>query len=108
MDLLEYQVVPSLREVVWLWTFTMEKQLDNPSARSWVAPVRTTGTVRKRQAGDSPPASQAGRRVGPALELSASLAPGLPPYIANNMLLSSCCLAVVNRDIVLNSAAAVT
>jgi hypothetical protein len=62
-------------------TFTLKQQLETPSARSWAAPVRETGTIRKRQAvwsvydhvqkshllGHSPPASQAGRRVGLAL-----------------------------------------
>ncbi len=54
MGLLEYQAMPSLRDVAhdgWLCTFTMQQQLEIPSARScWAAPVRATGTVRKRQA----------------------------------------------------------
>jgi hypothetical protein len=78
--LVEYKDMPSLRDVAhggWLCTFTLlyKKQLEIPSARSWAAPVRATGTVRKRQAvlpGHSPQAGQAGHCVGPALELSAS------------------------------------
>jgi hypothetical protein len=81
--LLEYQAMPSLLDVAHdglFCTFTISQQLSNPSARSWAAPVRATGTVRKRQAiqprpsrtkshlpGHSPPASQAGRCVGLAL-----------------------------------------
>jgi hypothetical protein len=47
--------MPSLRDVAhdgWLCTciFTMLQKLEIPSARSWAAPVRATGTVRKRQA----------------------------------------------------------
>jgi hypothetical protein len=48
MGLIEYQAMPSLRDVAhdgWLCTFTMEI----PSARNWAAPIRATGTVRKRQ-----------------------------------------------------------
>jgi hypothetical protein len=83
MGLLEYQAMPSLRDVAhdgWLFTFTIKQQLEIPSARSWAAPVRATGTVQKKaggtacpsrtkshQSGHSPPASKAGRRVGPAL-----------------------------------------
>jgi hypothetical protein len=79
MDLLVYQAMPSLRDVAydgWLCTFTIKQQLEIPSARSWTAPVRGTGTVRKTEKagskarpshikshlpGHSPPASQAGR-----------------------------------------------
>jgi hypothetical protein len=50
------------------------QQLETQAVCSWTAPVWATGTVQKRQAvrpshlpGHSPPASQAGRRVGPAL-----------------------------------------
>ncbi len=67
MGLLEYQAMPSLQPEI-------------PSARSWEAPARATGTVRKRQAvlpcspshtkshlpGHSP-AARPGPRVGPAL-----------------------------------------
>ncbi len=83
MGLLEYQAMPSLRNVAhdgWLCTFIIEQQLQIPSARSWAALIRATGTVQKRQAvwpvhhgqnhtlpGHSPPASQAGHRSGPAL-----------------------------------------
>jgi hypothetical protein len=76
--------MPSFCDVArdgWLYTFTLKEQLEIPSAHSWAAPVRSTGTVRKRQAvrpvhrveshtccmGHSPPASQVGRRVGPAI-----------------------------------------
>jgi len=34
----------------WLCTFTIYQQMEIPSVRSWAAPVRGTGTVRKRQA----------------------------------------------------------
>jgi hypothetical protein len=53
MGLLEYQAMPSLNDVAhdrWLCTFTIEQQLEIPSARSLAAHVRATGTVRKRQA----------------------------------------------------------
>jgi hypothetical protein len=49
----EYQAMPSLHDVAhggWLCTFIIKQHLDIPSARSWVAPVRATGTVQKRQA----------------------------------------------------------
>ncbi len=49
MGLLEYQVVPSLNDG-WLCTFTIYQQLEIPSARSWAAPARATGTVWTRQA----------------------------------------------------------
>jgi hypothetical protein len=39
----------------WLCTFTVLQQLEIPSARSWVAPVRKIGTVRQ------------GRRYGPSI-----------------------------------------
>ena len=45
--------MPSLRDLAhdgWLCTLPKEQQLEMPSTRSWAAPVRTTGTVRKRQA----------------------------------------------------------
>ncbi len=83
MGLLEYQVMRSLRDVAhdgWLCTFTIFQQLEILSACSWVAPVRETSTIWKsRRYGPSyhiqnhsrpchsPPASQAGRRAGPAL-----------------------------------------
>jgi hypothetical protein len=53
MGLLEYQAMPFSRDVPnegWLCTFTIKQQLEVPSARSCAAPVRATGTVRKRQA----------------------------------------------------------
>ncbi len=53
MGLLEYQAMPSLRDIThdgWLCTFTIKQQLEIPSARSWAAPVRATGTVQKRHA----------------------------------------------------------
>jgi hypothetical protein len=52
MGLLEYQAIPSFREVDhrWLCAFIIEQQLEIPSALSWAAPVRATGTVRKEQA----------------------------------------------------------
>jgi hypothetical protein len=53
MGLLEYQAMPFSRDVAhdgWLCTFTINQQLEVPSARSWVVPVRATGTVWKRQA----------------------------------------------------------
>ncbi len=34
----------------WLCTFAKWQQLEIPSARSWAAPVKAAGTVRKRQA----------------------------------------------------------
>ncbi len=41
----------SLKEKKHKWrTFTIKKQLEIPSARSWAAPVRATGMVQKRQA----------------------------------------------------------
>ncbi len=44
----------SLRDVVapdgWLCTFTTQQEMEIPSARSWAATVRATGTVRERQA----------------------------------------------------------
>ncbi len=49
--ILEDQVMPSLCDVAhdgWLCTFTIKQQLEIPSARSWAAPVRANGTVRKR------------------------------------------------------------
>jgi hypothetical protein len=77
MGLLEYQAMPSLLCLPvahgWLCTFNIEQQLEIPSARSWAAPVRTTSTVRigrrykSNLSGHSLPASQEGRRVGPAL-----------------------------------------
>jgi hypothetical protein len=51
--LLEYRAMTSLHEIAhdeWLCTFTKKQQLEILSARSWEAPVRATGTVRKRQA----------------------------------------------------------
>ncbi len=59
-------------------TFTITAVFEIPSARSWVAPVRATGTEKAGGIrpvhhvqnhtcrGHSPPARQAGRRVGPA------------------------------------------
>jgi hypothetical protein len=50
-SILEYQAMSSLLDVAhggWLCTFTIKQQLEIPSAR--IPPVRTTGTVRKRQA----------------------------------------------------------
>ncbi len=53
MGLLEYQAMPSLCDVPhepqegWLGTFTIEQQLEIPSARNWAAPVRATGMVQK-------------------------------------------------------------
>ncbi len=60
MGLLEYQTMPSLREVAhggWFFTFTIEQQLEVPSARSWEAPVRIAGTVQERQGVICPPSS---------------------------------------------------
>jgi hypothetical protein len=48
MGLLEYQDLPPLRDVAhdgWLCIFTIQQQLEIPSARSWAAPVRATGTA---------------------------------------------------------------
>jgi hypothetical protein len=48
---IEYQAMPSLRDVAhdeWVYTFTIIQQLEIPSARSWAAPVRVTGTVWKK------------------------------------------------------------
>ncbi len=45
--------MPSLGDVAHngcLSTFTIQQQLDIPSARSWAAPIRSTGTMQKRQA----------------------------------------------------------
>ena len=45
--------MPSLRDEAhdgWLCTSALKQQLEIASARSWEAPVRATGTVRKRQA----------------------------------------------------------
>ncbi len=45
--------MPYLRDVAldgWLCTSTIYQLLEIPAARSWAAPVRATGTVRKRQA----------------------------------------------------------
>ncbi len=83
MGLLEYRAMTSLHDIAhdeWLCTFTIKQQLEIPSARCWAAPVRETGTVRKRQTigpvhprnkshlpGHSPPSSQASHRVRPAL-----------------------------------------
>ncbi len=53
VGLLKYQAIPSLRDVAhdgWLCTFILYKQLEIPSARSWTALVRATGTVQKRKA----------------------------------------------------------
>jgi hypothetical protein len=54
MGLIEYQTMPSLHDIAHdglLLTFTiLRQQLEIPSARSWPAPVRITGTVRKRLA----------------------------------------------------------
>ncbi len=53
MDLLAYQAMPSLRDVshdgmvVYIYYITAA---GIPTARSWAAPVRATGMVRKRQA----------------------------------------------------------
>jgi hypothetical protein len=77
MGLLEYQAMPSLRDVAhdgWLCTFTKEQQLEMPSARSWAAPVGTTGTVRKRQA--VRPVHRVQNHTGRVL---ASSLPGGPP-----------------------------
>ncbi len=52
-SILEYQAMSSFRDVAhdgWLWTFIMQQQLEIPSDSSWAAPVRATGTVRKRRA----------------------------------------------------------
>ncbi len=52
MGLLEYRAMPSLRDIGHdggLYTFTIKQQLEIPSARNCAAPVRETGTVRKRQ-----------------------------------------------------------
>jgi hypothetical protein len=49
MGLLEYQAIPSLCDIAHdglSCKFHMEQQLNIPSARSWAAPVRATGTVR--------------------------------------------------------------
>jgi hypothetical protein len=49
MGLLEYKAMPSLRDGAldgWLCTFTIQQQLEIPSACSLAAPVRATGTVR--------------------------------------------------------------
>ncbi len=81
MGLLEYQAMPSLRDVAhdrWMCTLAIKQQLEIPSARSLAATVRATDTVGRRYgpsitykitpAGSLfPPASQAGRRIGPAL-----------------------------------------
>jgi hypothetical protein len=81
--LLEYKAMPSLQYVDydgWFCTFTIQQQLEISLAHSWEAPVRATrystekagGTARPSHTKShlpvhSPPASQAGRRVGPAL-----------------------------------------
>jgi hypothetical protein len=76
MGLLEYQSMPSLRDGR-LRTFTTQQELEIPSSHSWAAPVRATGTVqtggtdrpsrtKSHLPGHSPPASLAGRCVGPA------------------------------------------
>jgi hypothetical protein len=77
MGLLEYQALPSLRDVAhdgWLCTFTIKQQLKIPSARSWAAPVRATGTARQHvqkshlpDHSPAPPARKVGRRIGLAL-----------------------------------------
>jgi hypothetical protein len=75
MGLLEYHAMHSLRDLAhdgWLCTFTLQQQLEIPSAHSWAAPVRACGMDRPSRTkshllGHSPPARQAGRRVGPAL-----------------------------------------
>ncbi len=71
------QAIPSLREVAHdasLCTFTMEI----PSARSWAAPVRATGTVRRRQAVRYSPSIT--YKITPAGSLS-SCQPGGPPCL---------------------------
>ncbi len=87
MGLLEYQAMPSLCDVAydgWLCTFTIKQQQEIPSVRSWAAPVRETGTekagvvarlsrTKSHLPGHPPPASKAGRRVGPELKPSVSL-----------------------------------
>ncbi len=53
LGILEYQAMPSLRDLVhdgWLCTFTTLQQLEIPSAPSWGAPAKATGTVGKIQA----------------------------------------------------------
>jgi hypothetical protein len=81
MGLLEYQAMPSLREVTydgWLCTCTVtaagnsiSSQLGSSCKGNRYSTVKAGGTVRPSRTshlpGHSPLASQAGRRVGPAL-----------------------------------------
>ncbi len=77
MGLLEYQAIPSLRDVAhdgWLCTFTKYQQLKNQlgSPSYWCVTEKAGGTARPTRTqshlpGHFPPASQPGRRVGPAL-----------------------------------------
>ncbi len=77
-----YQAMSSLRNVAhdeWLCTFAKQKQLEAPSARSWAAPVKATGTVRKRQAVHGPSITC---KITPTGSLSSSQ-PGGPPAWAS-------------------------
>jgi hypothetical protein len=80
MGLLEYQAMPSLRDVAhdrWLCSTQCVHNITaagTPSSRSWAAPVRTTGTVQKRKADGpsitykiTPAGSLSSSRGGPAL-----------------------------------------
>jgi hypothetical protein len=54
MGLLEYQALPPLRNVAhdgWLCIFTIQQQLEIPSARSWAAPVRRVTRYGTEKAG---------------------------------------------------------
>ncbi len=71
MGLLEYQAMPSLRDIAndgWLCTFIISQQLEIPQARIRKAGGRDRPSHTKSHlSGHSPPASQGGCRVGPAL-----------------------------------------
>jgi hypothetical protein len=78
MGQLEYQSMPSLRGVAhdgWFCVFIIFKkagkpissQLSSSCQGNWYSTVKADGTARPSMPGHSPPASQASRRVGPAL-----------------------------------------
>ncbi len=62
--LLEHQAVPSLRDVAHDGVLCTFSNTSAPDQAVW--PVRAGG-MQDRPSGHSPPASQAGRRVGPVL-----------------------------------------
>jgi hypothetical protein len=82
MALLEYQAMPSFRDVAHDCVLCTFSNRSAPDRGKWCGPSgQAAWTVRHAQnhtlLGHSPPASQAGRRVRPTLEPSASLGKSL-------------------------------